>query len=178
MADDLEFLLGRVALQDQAAFRDLYDRTSAKLFGVCLRLLRQRSEAEDVLQEAYVKVWRNAAQFSASGHNAMSWLIAVTRNHAIDRLRSRKADAAPLDDAVEVADETLGPEQLALAADAAKKLQGCLGELEAARAQAVASAYIEGYTYRELADRHGIPLNTVRTWLRRSLAKLRECLNR
>ena len=94
MAEDLEWLMARVVLHDQAAFRDLYDRTSAKLFGVCLRLLRQRNEAEDALQETYIKIWRNAAQFSASGHNAMSWLIAVARNHAIDRLRARRTEAA------------------------------------------------------------------------------------
>lgn len=178
MAESLEVLIGRVALRDEAAFRNLYDRTSAKLFGVCLRLLRQRSEAEDALQETYVKVWRNAAQFSASGHNAMSWLIAVARNHAIDRLRARWTEAAPLDAEVEVADEMPDPERQALASDMGRRLRQCLGELEAVRAQAVAGAYIDGFSYQELADRHGIPLNTIRTWLRRGLAKLKECLSR
>lgn len=178
MADSLEVLIGRVALRDEAAFRDLYDRTSAKLFGVCLRLLRHRSEAEDVLQEAYVKVWRNAAQYSGSGHNAMSWLIAVARHHAIDRLRARRTEAAPLDPEIEVPDDAPGPERLALASDTARRLRECLGELEAVRAQAVAGAYIDGFSYQELAERHGIPLNTIRTWLRRGLAKLKECLSR
>lgn len=178
MADGLEQLIARVALQDRRAFRDLYDHTAAKLFGVCLRLMRSRSDAEDVLQEVYVKVWRNAAQYSPSGHSPVSWLVTVARNCAIDRLRARGGDAVPLDHVEEPADEAPDPERLADAAVSGRNLERCLKELEAARAQAIAGAYVEGLSYKELAERHGIPLNTMRTWLRRGLARLRECLSR
>lgn len=178
MADTLEILVSRVALRDQSAFRDLYDRTAAKLFGVCLRVLQARNEAEDALQDCYIKIWRNAASFQASGHSPMSWLIAVARNSAIDRLRQRTPDASPLEFAEEQADAAPGPERAAIAADSNRRLQDCLRRLDQARAKAITGAYVEGYSYQELADRHGIPLNTMRTWLRRGLATLRECLSR
>jgi RNA polymerase sigma-70 factor, ECF subfamily len=170
--------LSRVALGDRLAFRRLYDATSAKLFGISLRVMRNRSDAEDVLQEAYVKIWHNAAKFQVSGASPISWLAAIVRNQAIDRLRARKPEALDIDEAFEVADDSAGPELDLLAAADTSRLNHCLDELKPDRAAAVKSAYLEGYSYKELADRHGLPLNTVRTWLRRSLLSLRECLSR
>ena len=177
--DEIAGLVLRVALRDRAAFDRLYDATSAKLFGTCLRVLKNRPEAEEAVQEVFVKIWLRADRFSVTGQSPMSWLIAVARHHAIDRLRARREAAANIDDAgLEVRDPTPGPEAQAMAAGERRQLDGCLGELEADRADAVRSAYLEGDSYADLAARHGVPLNTMRTWLRRSLMRLKECLQR
>lgn len=173
-------MLARTALGDRASFAALYEACSAKLFGVALRVLRDRGEAEEALQEAFVRIWHKADQYAANGLSPMTWLITVTRNLSIDRLRKRKRREAQADgDAVELmVDPGLGPEALAVASDERTQIAACLGELEAARAGAVRGAYLDGLSYEELATRHGVPLNTMRTWLRRSLLKLRECLSR
>jgi RNA polymerase sigma-70 factor (ECF subfamily) len=175
---ELSDLVARVALGDRAAFSALYDRTSAKLFGVSLRILRERSLAQDALQETYVKVWRNAAGYSGMGQSPISWLIAIARNQAIDMLRSRGRPAADLEEAGEVADSGPGPEQAALVSDESRRLGRCLEELKEDRAGALRAAYMEGFSYEELASRYRVPLNTMRTWLRRGLISLRECLER
>ena len=107
-----------------------------------------------------------------------AWLVAVARNHSIDRIRARRQKTADIDAALDVADPTPGPEALAVAGGERERIHGCLDELEAERAAAVRGAYLAGESYAELAQRHGVPLNTMRTWLRRSLMKLRECLER
>jgi RNA polymerase sigma-70 factor, ECF subfamily len=175
--EDISQLISRVALGDRAAFNALYAATSAKLFGVCLRVLKNRTDAEDVLQETYVKIWHNAAKYQVSGYSPVTWLVAIARNQAIDRLRARKPEGADLTDAEEVADVAHTPEQLALIGNETERLRLCLEKLSPGRAEAVKAAYMEGYSYQELADRLGQPLNTVRTWLRRSLISLKECLS-
>lgn len=179
-ADDIETIIGRVALKDRRAFAMLYDRTSAKLFGICLRILGDRAAAEDALQEAYVKIWQRADRFSAGRASAMAWLCAIARNQAIDVVRSRRAGVGTveLEAANALSDPAAGPERLAVAADDGRRIELCLAELDGERASAVRGAYVEGLSYQELATRHGVPLNTMRTWLRRSLIKLRECLER
>ena len=177
--DEIARLVLRIALRDRAAFDRLYEATSAKLFGSCLRVLKNRPEAEEAVQEVFVKIWLKADRFAVTGQSPMSWLIAIARHHAIDRLRARREAAANIDDAgLEVRDPTPGPEAQAMAAGERRQLDGCLGELEADRADAVRSAYLEGDSYADLAARHGVPLNTMRTWLRRSLMRLKECLQR
>jgi RNA polymerase sigma-70 factor (ECF subfamily) len=175
--EEIETLIGRVGLGDRAAFDALYSATSAKLFGLLIRILRDRAEAEDVLQDVYVKVWRNAGRYAANGLSPMTWLLAIARNAGIDRLRARRhaegseaAEAAP--------DPAPGPEAAAIAASEARAIAACLGELEPDRAAAVRGAYLDGLTYEMLAERHNVPLNTMRTWLRRSLMKLKDCLTR
>ena len=163
-AQDITKLILRGALKDRAAFDLLYRQTSAKLFGVCLRVLSDRAEAEEALQEVYVKIW--------------TWLVAVARNHAIDRLRTRKPARAGLDEAADVADPAPNPETQALTGGERAGIERCMGELEAERATAVRRAYVRGDSYAELAEHFGVPLNTMRTWLRRSLIRLRECLER
>ena len=176
--DDIEKMILRVALGDQAAFSALYDATSAKLFGVCLRVLKDRSEAEDVLQEVYVRIWNKADRYAVTGHSPMTWLITLTRNLAIDKLRARPKSYADVKDAVDVADPGLGPEGQVMAKSERSAIDGCLDELEADRANAVRGAYLNGDSYSDLAERHGVPLNTMRTWLRRSLMSLKDCLSR
>ncbi|RVV98634.1 sigma-70 family RNA polymerase sigma factor [Mesobaculum littorinae] len=179
---EIESLLQKTATGDRSAFLELYDRTSAKLFGVCLRVLNDRPEAEDVLQDVFVKIWRNADRYRANGLSPMTWLITVARNSAIDRLRARRAaggaTGGDISEAREVPDSDPGPEARAIALSERDRIRACLDELESDKAQAVRGAYLDGLSYRDLAERYAVPLNTMRTWLRRSLDKLKECLGR
>jgi RNA polymerase sigma-70 factor (ECF subfamily) len=176
--EHLEALIARVALRDRAAFSALYAATSAKLFGICLRILKDRSLAEEALQEVYVKLWHRADRYRVTGHSPMTWLITIARNHAIDRLRAAPAPTADLDAVAPVAAPGPTPEASVIAAGEARRIVECLGELPEDRAAAVRGAYLDGASYQELADRYAVPLNTMKTWLRRSLISLRECLSR
>jgi len=175
---DLDRLIARIALRDRVAFARLYSLTCAKLFGISLRILRDRPEAEEALQEVYVRVWLRAGQYASSRARPMTWLISIARNHAIDLVRSRGLPRAGLDEAEAIADPAPDPEAQVASQSERRRIDACLGELEAERARAVRAAYVEGYSYEELATRFGVPLNTMRTWLRRSLLRLRECLER
>ena len=174
---DIAHLISRTALRDRAAFRELYDRTSAKLFGVALRILRDRSEAEEALQDVYVKIWQRADRYVAGGYSPISWLVAVARNHALDLVRARKPRSEDIDVALEIADGAPNPELATMAKGERGLIDDCLGQLETDKADCVRGAYLDGFSYEELAGRHKVPLNTMRTWLRRSLLKLRECLS-
>lgn len=177
--DQISDLILRVALRDRIAFDRLYAATSAKLFGTCLRVLKDRTEAEEVVQEAYIRIWLKADRFAVTGQSPMSWLIAIARHLAIDRLRARREGLGGMDDAaLDIRDPAPGPETLAVEAGERRQIDGCLDELETDRADAVRSAYLEGDSYADLATRHGVPVNTMRTWLRRSLMRLKECLQR
>lgn len=175
----LERLLGEVARGDRAAFERLYRATSAKLFGICLRLLRERSDAEDVLQEVYASVWRKAAQYDAAVASPISWLAMIAHNKAIDRLRADTGNrqALPIEFAEDVDDgaDTHADAEHALEA---RRLDACLGQLEARRRTLIRTAFFEGATYEELATRSGTPLGTVKSWIRRGLLQLRSCLER
>jgi RNA polymerase sigma-70 factor, ECF subfamily len=170
--------LVRVAAGDRAALRMVYQDTSAKLFGVCLRILNDRSEAEDVLQDVYVTVWRKAANFDPGRASPITWMVAIARNRAIDRLRastvSRRME--PIEAADAVADS--GPvavERIELAQQH-QRLAGCLEELEGRQSTAIRAAFLDGSTYEELAARMSVPLGTMKSWIRRGLLKLRACL--
>ena len=113
---------------------------------------------------------------SPGGYSPISWLVAVARNHCLDVLRARKPIADDIDVALDIADAGPDPEQAAVDSGERSRIDGCLDELEADKADAVRGAYLDGFSYDELAERHNVPLNTMRTWLRRSLMKLRECL--
>jgi RNA polymerase sigma-70 factor (ECF subfamily) len=175
--EDIEALILQVSLGDRTAFSLLYDATSAKLFGVCLRVLNNRAEAEDTLQDVFVRVWQKANLYSVNGYSPMTWLITLARNASIDRLRTRKAGTVDIDEVHDLSDSAPTPEAEAIASSERALLQGCLGELEAERSDAVRRAYLDGDSYSDLAARYDVPLNTMRTWLRRSLLKLRECLS-
>lgn len=176
--DHIEDLIARIVLRDRAAFERLYDATSAKLFGVCLRVLGNRGEAEDSLQDVYLRIWDKADRYAVTGHSPMTWLITVARNVAIDRLRSRRKGEVDMDEAGHLPAPEAGPEATAIARSETRRINDCLDELPAERADAVRSAYLDGAAYKELAERFEVPLNTMRTWLRRSLQTLRECLSR
>ncbi|MFN3647322.1 MAG: sigma-70 family RNA polymerase sigma factor [Gemmobacter sp.] len=184
--DPLAPLLAAAATGDRRAFRPLYDATSAKLFGVVLRILRDRAEAEDALQEVYARIWTHAGRHDAAKGRAMTWMIAIARNRAIDRLRARAArpgnsgsggggDAATDPDTL--ADPRGGAEDRLLARAELGRLADCLDRQLPERAAALRGAYVSGESYATLAERHKVPLNTMRTWLRRGLQQLRECMD-
>ncbi len=178
MSDPVADLLLRCATQDRAAFRSLYAATSSKLMGVLLRILGNRAEAEDALQEVFTRIWLRAGRFDPSKGAGMTWIIALARNHAIDRLRSRKPEQSEEGEAELVADRAPRAETRLIAKGEARRIAECFETLEPDRAEAVRGAYLAGLSYQELADQHAVPLNTMRTWLRRSLLKLKECLDR
>jgi RNA polymerase sigma-70 factor, ECF subfamily len=172
--------LARVAAGDRAALRLVYQGTSAKLFGVCLRILNDRSEAEDVLQDVYVTVWRKAAAFDPGRASPITWMVAIARNRAIDRLRasavSRRME--PIEAADVVSDPAPAASERVELMQEHRRLAGCLEELEAQHAAAIRAAFLDGSTYEELATRMSVPLGTMKSWIRRGLLKLRACLER
>lgn len=169
----------RIAQGERAALRTLYEATSAKLFGVCLRILRDREESEDVLQEVYVAIWRRADRFDPARASVSTWISTIARNRAIDRLRARGplAAAGAVED-LPLADDAPDAESLLAAADDAARLEGCLGELDARTQEVIRTAFFEGLTYEALARRMDAPLGTVKSWIRRGLARLKGCLER
>lgn len=175
-AREVADLIARCALRDRDAFRHLYDRTSAKLFGVVLRILRDRGEAEEAVQEVYVKIWQRAGQYMPGQTSPISWLVAVARNHALDMLRARRPVTDDIDQVLDLADDMPTPDRVAETNEDGQRITKCLATLDPDRADAVRGAYLDGFSYEELAQRYAVPLNTMRTWLRRSLLKLRECL--
>ena len=172
--------LARVAGGDHAALRMVYQDTSAKLFGVCLRILKDRSEAEDVLQDVYVTVWRKAATFDPSRASPITWMVAIARNRAIDRLRARGAGGRlePIEAADAVSDPAPAAVERVELAQQHQRLARCLEELEARHSTAIRAAFLDGATYEELAARLNVPLGTMKSWIRRGLLKLRACLER
>jgi RNA polymerase sigma-70 factor (ECF subfamily) len=169
--------LAAVADGDRAAMADLYDRTSGKLFGICLRLLGTEAEAEEALQETYVTVWRKAATFDSAKASAITWLAVLARNKAIDRLRVRRpGPSAGLDEAAGIADPGASALEILEDAQERHRLTGCLDALEARTGQMIRAAFLDGATYPELAAREGVPLATMKSWIRRGLLRLRGCL--
>ena len=171
----LEALLGAAARGDRPAFAELYRRTAPRLFGLALVVVKRREWAEEVLQDAFVAVWRRAADFSEEKGSANAWLATIVRHRAIDRLR-REPITVPADSVIAgMIDESPdAPAQLELS-QAARRIEGCLGELDESQRRAIRFAYYEGLTHVELAARMDSPLGTVKSWIRRGLERLREC---
>ena len=191
---DLARLLARTGLGDRAAFASLYDRTSGHLFAVVLRINRDRAQAEDILQEVFVKVWRAAQTFDAAQSQPLTWLTSIARNRAIDSLRrqqtqpqvlpfaSTESSGAGGDTADErdfydtVADDAAGPMELLSQASEARALSQCMQVLNAQQRQCVALAFYDGLSHAEVAEQLRQPLGTVKSWVRRGLLALKGCL--
>ena len=178
-AAELLDLMRRVARRDHAAFGRLYQFTSSQLFAVALRILRQRELAEDVLQESFVTAWERAPDYDPIRGNVMSWLVTIVRHRAIDALRrlgARPEGALAGEEALAglIAGADTGADRgVALGA-----LAHCLDQLEAQPRRAVLYAYAYGFTHEELSARLKAPLGTVKSWIRRSLERLKHCLDR
>ena len=172
LAEDLARLPGG----DRQALARLYQATSAKLFGVCLRILHERDAAEEALQETYVAVWTKAHQFDPGRAAPITWLAAIARNKALDRARAHPRAAVPLAEAADVADPAPLPSDAAEASDSARRLADCLNTLDPRHARAVRTAFFSGVTYETLAVREAVPTGTMKSWIRRALIALRVCL--
>jgi RNA polymerase sigma-70 factor, ECF subfamily len=174
-AHALEDLLVRTALADEAAFRSLYDRTSGRLFAVCLRIARHRRLAEDILRDAYVRVWHRAREFDPANGSALAWMIAVARNHALDVIRVRMRGERPPDElTLEAANAAaLGAVEAKFALSA---LGRCLGELSDGERHAIILAYRDGLNYDQLAVLLGVSVESVKNSVARGLARLRDCM--
>lgn len=162
---------------DRAALQDVYRRTSAKLYGVARRIFPDGDDAEDVLQDVYLSIWRKAGTFDAARASPITWLVAMTRNRAIDRLRAQgKRVMAPLDLAADIADDRPDAEQTLIAHEANARILACIETLAKGDATLIRTAFFEGSTYADLATRAATPLGTVKSRIRRALLKLKACL--
>ena len=142
--DALVEAIARTADGDRAALKYVYESTSAKLFGVCLRILNDRGEAEDVLQDVYLTIWRKAAEFDPTRASPITWVATIARNRSIDRLRSRGSrDMRPLDEAFEVADGGDGADVMAERSEEAKRLEAALASIDPRAAAAIRSAFLK-----------------------------------
>jgi len=180
----LRALLADVALGDAAAFRMLYDRTSPKLFGFALRILHRRELAEDVLQESFAAIWHSARDYRSHLSAPMTWMATIVRNKAFDALRGAdhavEIDGNDFDAAVlnALADPGATPiEALQMSRDA-KALAACMSELDSVHRQVVGMAFFHDLSHSELAHQLALPIGTVKTWIRRSLERLRTCLGK
>ena len=175
--DELTNKLLRVAKQDFAAFDAVYELTSAKLFGIILRILHRRELAEEVLQEVYLKIWERAGDFDPSRASPITWMAVLARNRALDCARNNAS--APIDYVEDVdihSDCRQLDSNLSELSDDVQRLFDCLNGLAPEKRDMVLLAYHEGYTREDLAKKFNSPVNTIKTWLHRSLAQLRECL--
>ncbi|MGH6647102.1 sigma-70 family RNA polymerase sigma factor [Aquabacterium sp.] len=184
-------LLSRVAMGDRGAFEALYRQSSPHLLAVILRIQGNRAQAEDVLQEVYVNVWRAAQSFNPALSQASTWLSSVARNRAIDSLRRRQTepntisshqpghdDGEERDMVNEVASDLPGPQALLEQAGEARQVQHCLKGLSGEQQHSLALAFYQGLSHAEVAEHLGQPLGTVKSWLRRGLLSLKSCLER
>ncbi|MDB5849011.1 MAG: polymerase subunit sigma-24 [Rhodoferax sp.] len=180
--EELITLLDRIAARDQAALKALYDRCASKLYGLALRVVSQRDAAEDVLQEAFISIWRGAPDYRATLSPPMAWMGMVVRSRGLDFLRRRTADRAQLTQEFDelMADTLEGnaadPMDATQASQQALALHRCLTQLESKQREVVSLAYLRDLSHGELAAQLRLPLGTVKTWIRRGLAQLRACM--
>lgn len=169
-------MLTRIAAGDRPAFRDLYAQAGPKLFAICLRMMKSRDQAEDVFQEAITKIWERSWQFDAGKGDAMAWLATVTRHCALDRLRKQPKAHVSFDEEITGEIDAYTP-VLDIGAGNSGDLRRCLEQLREDYRNAVVLAYVNGLTHEELAGRLGKPVGTIKSWVRRGLEQLKECMD-
>jgi RNA polymerase sigma-70 factor (ECF subfamily) len=175
---ELVWLLAAVAKGDEAAFSRLYAATRAKLYGIVLRILRRTDLADEVMQETYLKIWHGAGQFDPLRASPVTWMVAIARNRAIDLLRRRTEDSIEEEpDAMEGATDNPDPLARRELGEELERLLACIGQLPPERQRLVLLAYYNGWSREQLAAELKTPVNTIKTWLRRSLLDIRECLD-
>ncbi|MGE0718474.1 MAG: sigma-70 family RNA polymerase sigma factor [Alphaproteobacteria bacterium] len=176
-AADLGPLLARCAAGDRAALRRIYDAEAPRMLGVAMRLLHRRALAEEAVHDTFLRLWQAAGRFDPARGEARAWLYAMLRNHALNLLRGElRVDLVDDFEPMGLESTSEGPEDAVLRLSEGGRLRRCLEGLDATRRQAVVMAYVQGLTHGELAGRLGVPLGTVKSWIRRSLAALRECM--
>ena len=175
---DLAVLLSHVAVKDRGAFGHVYAATSAKLYGIILRILKRRDLADEVLQEVYVKIWERAGDYDPVQASPITWMAAIARNRALDEVRrSRPTVPDDLPEALNVPDPGLLASDRIEMTDDYRRMERCLSALDADRQSLVRLAYLEGWSREQLAQRFGAPVATIKTWLHRSLKQLKDCLS-
>jgi RNA polymerase sigma-70 factor, ECF subfamily len=178
-SDDLIRLLQRCAARDRAAFDDLYSATSSKLYGVVFRILNRRDVADDVLQEAFVKIWERAGAFDPGRGAAITWMATIARHTALDQVRRvTPVSIEDRPDVLEMPSDEPSPLALLQKSENAGQLRRCLDGLEPEKRDLVMLAYMQGYSREELAQKFNRPVPTIKTWLHRSLAQLKDCLTK
>ena len=173
--------IGQVAKGEQSALQVVYTATSAKLFGICCRILNDPREAEDALQDTYLDLWKSAERFDRTRASPISWLAAMARNRAIDRLRAGgkvRAGAVEVDAAFALQDDRPAADQQIEAVQRTERIYACMNELDSNQREAIRRAFFTGVTYRELAEIDAVPLGTMKSWIRRGLAQLKQCMER
>jgi RNA polymerase sigma-70 factor (ECF subfamily) len=176
---DLRALIARSAAGDQDAFAAFYDETSRVVFGVALRVLGDRAEAEEATADVFMQVWRTASRFDASRGSPIAWLLMLTRSRAIDRLRVRRLARQaeqPLEFATGAADETSDPGKDSWLAQQGMFVRGALAQIPLEQRMVLELAYFQGLTHLEIAERLTIPVGTAKTRIRLGMLKLREAL--
>ena len=177
MQAELVWLVGAVAKGDTAAFERLYGATRAKLYGVLLRILGKPELAEEVMQETYLKVWTMADKFDPTLASPITWMVAMARNRAIDIVRKRgEISIEEEPEAQNVPAERQAPLARREMTEELKRRLSCLGKLDPEKQRIVLLAYYSGWSREQLSTKLDIPVNTIKTWLRRSLLEIRECM--
>src|SRR5256712_2412397 len=174
-------LLSRAALSDQRAFEELYRLTSPHLYAVALRIFRQAAAAEEVLQESFVNIWHHAGSYVAAKSQPLTWLTSIVRNRCLDQLRRREVETVTMDDGEEgvaIAAEDPTPLEMLLSGADTRAVRSCVEALEPTQKQAIALAFFQGLSHSELSRHLRQPLGTVKSWVRRGLERLRNCLDR
>ncbi|MEZ8186231.1 sigma-70 family RNA polymerase sigma factor [Shewanella sp. 5S214] len=174
--DTLLNLLSASADGDKQAFADLYQSTSSQLFAVSLKMLGRRELAEEVLQEAYVKIWHNATEYQHGKGSVLTWMISIVRYRALDMLRYQKVRKEdPLEDGQEaIFDEPSNDDGPQVHKN---QLDQCMSELEPQQKQAIHLAYYNGLSHHEVVGHLDLPLGTIKSWIRRGLQQLQRCLS-
>ncbi|NYH96570.1 sigma-70 family RNA polymerase sigma factor [Novosphingobium marinum] len=173
----LVLALERVATGDRDALRQVYEMTSAKLLGIIVRILPDREQAEDVLQDVYFKVWRRAGRYDASLGSPISWLAVIARNAAVDEARRNGRTPASEDGELEnIVDDAQLPDDFLCEAEMHAEVRRCLDELEENQRRSIRMAFFGGLTHSQLAEALAVPLGTMKSWIRRGLANLKGCL--
>ena len=174
---DLNHALRRCARGDRLALRAIYDSEAPRMIGVAMRLLRRRALAEEAVHDTFLQVWRKAESFDPARGNGQSWLYAILRNRALNILRGEvRTDLVDDFEPMGLVSDEENAETVMMRLSDTGSLKRCLERLEPARRQAITLAYIHGLSHGELAGRLGVPLGTVKSWIRRSLTSLRECM--
>ncbi len=168
----------RLGEGDRSALKEIYRATRVKLFGICFRILGDRKEAEDALQDVYVNLWQRADRYDPERASPISWLATFARNRAIDRLRTGKVrgGAVPVEEAAPLPDEAPLADMLLVDAEQTAQIHTCLKGLDERTQSHIKAAFFDGKTYAQLAESADVPLGTMKSWIRRGLQKLRACL--
>lgn len=176
---DLEMALAACAKGDRNGLRRIYDHEAGRLVALAERILRRRDLAEEVVQEAFIRIWTHAHQYAPERGSARGWIYAIVRNRALNMLRDGKREDLVDGDRLETMQDTEQLEQIMAAwhrLDRNSRLRECLGSLDEIRRRGILMAYVGGYTHGEIAGRLKIPLGTAKSWIRRGLSSLRECM--